>query len=376
VQTAGKNSRRRRRIFRIVAVLGALLALAVVLEIGLRLFSDKGRSFVRRDDHVGRTLLPHLDTGIWVGEAGRKVHVRTNRDGYRTPERPLDKPAGIRRLAVLGDSYVAAAAVDQKDMMTTRLQQHLGDSWEVLNFGHSGYSTAQCLQTWRHYAKPYAPDLVLYVFTLSNDVKGNYAGTDHASAARRPYFELGPSGKLTLRGISSSRNALSRYVNRSHLYVWQKGIVNRLVARIRPEAVGTWGHHVLNTSPAPEFEHAWKVTEALFAELRREVEATGARFVLTDVPHIAQYDTGERAYLTDLLGPEKSKTLDVTLGERKLTEVALRLDMPRISFLDAYRASCAAGTKVDFKHGHWNEEGNKIAADEIHRQLAEHAWLE
>ena len=349
-------------------MLGVLLVLAVIGEISLRLFSDAGRSISRRDDHVGRTLKRNLDVEIHVAEADRRVRIRTNRDGFRSPDRPHAKPQGVRRLAVLGDSYVQATAMRDDDMMTSRLERHLGEGWEVHNFGHSGFSTAQALIAWRHYAKAYAPDVALYVFTLRNDVKNNYQPIDPGGAAR-PYFDLDKNGALTLRGVKPSRNPFRALLDNSHLYKWQMDVTGRLGSVLRPRDVGVWEYHVLNTDSAPELEEAWKVTEALFAQLRQEVEAAGARFAFTYVPVMAHYDADERAYVAELLGPDRTKSLDVAAGERRLKDGLARLRMPLISFLDAFAASCAAGTKVNFLHGHWNEEGQRIVAEAVYRGL-------
>ena len=68
---------------------------------------------------------------------------RTNRHGQRDVERKLEKPAGVRRVILLGDSVVESSEVpDIEKVMSRRLEQMFPDNTlEVLNFGVNGYCT-------------------------------------------------------------------------------------------------------------------------------------------------------------------------------------------------------------------------------------------
>src|SRR5215472_11421352 len=46
------------------------------------------------------------------------AHVRINHDGFRGPDYPKTKPAGVFRVAVLGDSYVEAIQVAEDKTFT------------------------------------------------------------------------------------------------------------------------------------------------------------------------------------------------------------------------------------------------------------------
>ena len=81
---------------------------------------------------------------------------------------------------MLGDSYAEALQVPIEETFWTLLPQHLarcgfapGKQIEAINFGVSGYGTAQELLTLRHRAWDYAPDLVLVPFFPGNDVRNN-----------------------------------------------------------------------------------------------------------------------------------------------------------------------------------------------------------
>lgn len=64
----------------------------------------------------------------------------------------------------------------------------------MVNFGVSGYSTAQEYVMLESTAARYRPDLVLLQFTNANDVKNNSAALEEVKG--RPYFTLSADGSL------------------------------------------------------------------------------------------------------------------------------------------------------------------------------------
>jgi hypothetical protein len=78
--------------------------------------------------------------------------VRVNSAGLRDREHSIDRPEGVYRIAVLGDSYAEAMQVDIKDTFWWLLQEKLtrcayqpGKRVEVINFGVS----ASQVERWR-----------------------------------------------------------------------------------------------------------------------------------------------------------------------------------------------------------------------------------
>ena len=129
------------------------------------------------------------------------VQVRVNADGFRDDAWSADKPAGAYRIAVLGDSIVAALQVDHAQVFTSLLQRRLnaesvrGRSVEVLDAGVDGYGTAQELLILRHHVALFAPDLVLLSMYLGNDITDNYTETNRSGhylerRCGRPYVAL------------------------------------------------------------------------------------------------------------------------------------------------------------------------------------------
>lgn len=100
----------------------------------------------------------------------------TNRHGFRDIERRIEKPQGVKRVIVLGDSVVAGAGLrNLDDTISRQLEERVKDrDVEVLNFGISGYCTLAEVELFRTRGLAFKPDLVVLVF-VSNDYIGSHS---------------------------------------------------------------------------------------------------------------------------------------------------------------------------------------------------------
>jgi hypothetical protein len=109
-------------------------------------------------------LRPDLE-GTFRGQT-----VRINPHGLRgARDFSREKPAGIFRIAVLGDSNTFGWGVGEGEPYSQIVQQKLGSRFEVLNFGVPGYNTTMEVATYEHKAARYSPDLVIIHF-IGNDL--------------------------------------------------------------------------------------------------------------------------------------------------------------------------------------------------------------
>jgi len=128
---------------------------------------------------VGLVLasLPVLGAEVWTRRNERDIDWVPHQPGraYATPagqhganargfhERaPGPKPAGTRRVAVVGDSVTWGAGLALEETLTRVAEADLGPGWEVLNYATYGYDTCQSAATLRHVAMADDPDLVVY----------------------------------------------------------------------------------------------------------------------------------------------------------------------------------------------------------------------
>ncbi len=95
-----------------------------------------------------------------------------NRDGLRDREHAVEKPAGVRRVACLGDSVTLGYGIRPQESWPQVLEDLLdarGGRAEVFNVAFGGWSTRQELIAYRRLARKYRPDQVLLGICL-NDV--------------------------------------------------------------------------------------------------------------------------------------------------------------------------------------------------------------
>lgn len=115
------------------------------------------------------------DAGVWrVGEdvAGE---YRINAQGWNSAHVSYDAapPAGVRRIAIIGDSFVEALQVPYDASLAEQLEGMAGGRVQVYRFGISGAPLSHYLAMARHAAQTYRPD-VMVVLLVHNDFDESY----------------------------------------------------------------------------------------------------------------------------------------------------------------------------------------------------------
>jgi lysophospholipase L1-like esterase len=183
--------------------------------------------------------------------AGFDVPYRINSQGLRDVERPVEKPAGTQRIAVLGDSIAFGFGVEREQAFPALLERRLAERFpgrpiEVLNFGVPGYDTAQEAALLEQVAAPFAPDLVLITYFV-NDVEPEFDETTEPVAVRWAR-RLGLSGVdrgAENRGLERATWFLRRHSRAAELVLGQAflalrrhGIESVLRANYVPRSAG------------------------------------------------------------------------------------------------------------------------------------------
>jgi hypothetical protein len=370
----------------------SLLIACFLAEGILRLVGFNYPNFYRYDLHTGAALRPGAEG--WWQEEGRS-YVRINGQGMRDDrEIQIQKPDNVFRIAVLGDSYAEALQVDVARTFWRVLENRLmqcgygGDKRiEVLNFGVSGYSTAQELITLKTRVVKFKPDLVLLAFLSGNDVRDN--SREIAGRYPRPYFTL-DNGRLIedmsfrehwIFKLKSSLpwqwfQSASDYSRLIQLVNKVKNIAGQPLSAPRSEGgveeIGLDDHIYLSNPPAV-WEEAWQLTEALVAEVQREAARQGAGFLLVTLTNPGQVPPDSDAMRRHAA---KLGEKDLFYPERRMRALAARERMDAVFLAEPF-ARYAEEHKV-FLHGfpntqmgggHWNETGHALAAKLISQHL-------
>ncbi len=401
-------SNRRTRFRRLGLMLFGLFVGILIAEVTLRLIDYSFPEFYVTDTSRGFALRPGA-SGWYTKE--NAVFIQINSDGLRDREHQTTKPPNTIRIAILGDSYAEGLQVPLESAFWYLMESHLNDCSpnkkriEVINFGVSGYGTAQELLTLREHVWKYSPDIVLLAFTTSNDITDNsriLKNTDDI-----PYFVIHDNQLVldaSFRDTSefqlrqSAVGGFGRWL-RDRFRVVQAFIEGHRAIRIR---LARWrSRHKLHPATTErqkglsvrelgldnliyveptdqQWREGWRVTEGLIETTRNEVSAKQVRFLVVTLSNAIQVvpnpqtrsDFMKRIGATDLFYPDNRVK---AFGSQKGFEV-----INLASALQAYAESNNVflhGFGSDLGSGHWNEKGHQIAAELISHKLCEGSWL-
>ncbi|MDQ2855489.1 MAG: SGNH/GDSL hydrolase family protein [Acidobacteriota bacterium] len=404
------NNHRKKSILRRIAAKLLLIAFGLLfgcllVEITLRVAGYSYPEFYQPDETRGYALRPNMHG--WYRKEGA-AYIQINSDGLRDREHAKAKSPDTIRIAVVGDSYPEAlqVALDETfwSVMASRLQSCSATGVkkiEVINFGVSGYGTAQELLTLRERVWAYAPDVVMLAVTTNNDISDNLRQLKKTDQI--PYFS-DRDGKLTLddsfketstfRWRQSALSRLGRWI-RDHCRVIQAinqghhGFKIWLAAR-RAGKASSGDAQPKNAEPAAEelgidnvvyrepsdqtWNDAWRVSEELIVEMSAEVKAKGAKFMVVTLsngiqvypdPNVRQIFM-KRLGVNDLFYPDNRLK---TLGQREnIPVLTLATDMQ--AYADQNKVFLH-GFGANQGNGHWNQLGHRVAGDLLARALCE-----
>jgi hypothetical protein len=335
------------------------------------------------------------------------TYVRINSQGLRDREHAIQKPQDTIRIAVIGDSFAEAFQVPRENAFWAVMEQRLsgceapsvmntgqaGTNVEVLNFGVSGFSTARELILLRRSVWQYSPSVVVLLFTTRNDVSDNSRTLNQYPGLPLPYF-IDRGGSLALD------DSLVQARNRSLAFRLQRSVVGQSVDWLRDhlrllgliDAARETYHgrnravekkksvdtelgldgEVLRAPLNADWDEAWSVTERLIVQMRDEVKAKGAQFLVVTGSSGIQVspDASMRAAFMNRLGVQTLFYPDLrikALGEREGFDV-LTLAPPLLEYATRNRIFLHGSGEAE-RTGHWNETGHRVVGGLIAEQL-------
>lgn len=331
----------------------AAAAVLLVVEVALRIVGYAAPAWYQLDTRLGWTLKRHKHG--WYFAGGERIAIYINSAEMRDREHPLDKPAGVYRIAVLGDEYSEAFDVPIQRTWWWQLPRALqacGSSRpvEVLNFGVAGYGTAQEMVMLETTAMRYQPDLVLLQFS-PNDVMDNSPAL--ATEKRRPFFVLDGHGEPHIDDSFVWSPGFDRYMQTryrladeiaDHSRTYQLGRQLAELAFIG-DAHAEDDTAVLRAPHDAIWEGAWRVTEAVIAKMDVFSRRNGAQLAVLAIPHVARVGQ-ELGY------PEERLT---TFGKQ--------------TGIDVVTLNAALQPAMILPSGRWTIEAHAIAARTVAERL-------
>jgi hypothetical protein len=271
-----------------------------------------------------------------AGDFEHGVVVNSNALGIRgRREYLLQKPVGVTRVLVFGDSFTFGDEVSDDATYAAQLEQLLPRT-EVLNLGVHGYAHDQMLLYLEEVGTDYHPDVVLLGFVAADMERNLRSFRDFA----KPRFELA-GAQLILRDTPVPRpeEVLARERYRSRFV--------DLLLLLSDEA--------RSPAAASEAEKRDRLTAAILDEFRRTVAQVGATPIFVYMP------------LQEELETKRGLT---TTGEGFFLQYCRDRGVGAVDLRPTFLARLGAGTEY-MPHGHFSPQGHRIAAEAIAAALAE-----
>lgn len=217
-------SRRKRILFGAIIASAALLFALSVAEVSLRMADRRWRQHFDNQGWLGRVTRAAANPRLVWEYAPHAVSeerwgpISTNAYGFR--DRDLtsrSKPAGVTRIACIGDSVTLGMCVPEQEIFTRRVEALLRGAHgrrdvEVLNFSVDGYDALQVAELLADKVVPFQPDLVVYALCL------NDFDRELSSGKKMRYFR--PPRSFVLDAIARAAAAVRARAQGYHRYVF------------------------------------------------------------------------------------------------------------------------------------------------------------
>jgi len=399
-------TQRKSFLIKVCAVVSSVAFFVLLLEAILALAQINTKSNVRFVPGRGSTYLPHSyyrHTKEGFSEGYFNSH------GFRDHERSYTKPKDTFRIIILGDSYVEGLQVALEDAFPALLEKKLNENsgslkFEVLNLGQAGFGTADEYMRYLNFGIKYQPDLVILAFLTGNDIRNNSKVLNNEGFAF--YFRFDESGHLALdrsvmNDYQSSLTPLSKifkFIKRNsylasliserlYLLNWQlrKDRIRKMLEQTdnqnKPATAERRVQKHLDVLSdlniyLPKMTNRWKeafaITKAALLKFRKSVEENGNRFVLVTLSNAEQVHPSVQKRLVR----EYGSLFDFEQPDRIIENFAKRENIAYLKLMPAFReyhlrtGKYLHGFRGD-DAGHWNENGHKLAAEQIFAFLKE-----
>lgn len=375
---------------------GVTIFCLLAMEGALRLLDAKDYTLPIRLNSQGSVVHKYnLDKLRYDEENKKKVHIKTNAEGFVGENYQIDKPSSTLRIAMFGDSFTEAMQVDYENSFSYLLQQKLQEKFEqstssiykkaeVLNFGVGGSATADAMIFYAKYAEKYHPDIVIDAVYLGNDITDNSKYYDDrslllADKSQWPHvLEFGAKGQ---RGFVYIKNKI--YSNSALIRLADKVFRTNPTLHGLAEKVGIFRPAASSTAASPMFFEYYYYLSPLDAERQKnleytielikhfkdEVEKNNQKFVVMFIPEgmplhpdlLSRYINDHQGLTVDNFAPARYEDTIVKSFDQK--------NSVRLS--PAFSEQLKNKELYLNKEGHFNEEGHKVVVEELLKKIDE-----
>jgi len=309
--------------------------------------------------------------GVYRVQSEIEAPFRINARGWnsRHQEYPREKAPGEYRIAVIGDSYVAALQLPYDQSLAEQLESALGDGhYRVFRFGIDGAPLSQYLHMLRKEVLQYAPDLLI-VNLVHNDFYESWGfkpGVYTSSflklklAGDRVTGELDPVPYAAPWYNWIRESATWRYL------AYRRQIRFGLLRELLLGSTRSGAEYRANIDLAAVERNAKNnriATDYLFRNLKEICDANGMGLLLViDGDRAGIYEEAETGRLPDD---------EVLRINRMASEIADNHGIELVDLHGVFKSDYAEnGQPFEFVHdGHWNAYAHALVAEHLARVI-------
>lgn len=363
---------RKKELFINLLILGfVIIILFSLFEISLRILEPKPKYssyrqnefvFYEYDDTLGWVNKPNASGVFYMPDSVSRVKI--NSEGLRDIEHNQSKKKIIQ---FYGDSFTWGYGVDEIDRFTNvfsqELEKKIPNTYQVMNFGTTGYGTDQEYLLLKRKGISYVPAIV--IFNYNNDVHDVSLAVNYTYP--KPLFII-ENDNLKLTNVPVPQKA--NWTDRSDPPKKQKWLTYLTYIDdkiLRGSRVLNFIRDKLDKLFSSRYSVAYynktlAVIDSLLLESKKEVEKNNGKFIIVLIPHKKQVYGHANTIEIDHL---------VKFGKQKnITVINLLPDLKEIIRVNGSKENLY----FDYD-SHFSVKGNKIVGNLICKKLIEKGVL-
>lgn len=324
------------------------------------------RDLFRNDPEIGFVLSPGFTGELSTAEF--HTHLAVSTLGFRNRE-VSKKPAGARRVLVVGDSFVSGLNVEADETFVAvaerTLQRELGPGRiELVNAGVPNYGTWNELGVIRRFVSTLEADLVVLCVFVGNDLDDNL--NPREAVVRDGYLvKRTPTPGLLPQAL---RSWLQRH-SMTYVFLWNAWDHARAIVQGRQrDALGGFGE-LVSPGPYERVEAGYRESRAILVEAAGFLSQREIPLLVVVIPQEIQVYPERFAALVSRSASSAAAGADLALPNRRWSELAGSLGLAVLDLLPTLREGASGPPLYMSLDGHLTVEGNRLAGEAIAQAL-------
>lgn len=366
-------------------VILSIIITFLLIEISIRI-SVKDNDFGVFDEILG-SKESHKSISGYVCEEEFCNYFTSNSDGFFDKEFKIDKNSDEKRIFLMGDSFIEAAQVHITNSTHNILENKVKEknsNAELYNFAISGHGPSQYLIGLKHYAPKYKPDLVIFSIYLGNDLRNINPDIEiPATTACKPFFELKnnslslipmpedckPSySKVFIKDILRKSRAIVFFKRKLYTYLESE---KQITSEIIPN------NFFVYKKNNKDYNKSFELFEKILLDGNNYAKNIRSQFMIVTFPD--KYSLEEKFWNTmiEKYPAMKNETWDFEYPIKRIDKICEMHKINCLHLRNIFKEYVnKTGKSIHFKKdSHWNEEGNRLAAEEIFKYIEENNLL-